>query len=110
MFLDFISYSNGPLAEDLLPQIDGGKCPVLIAWGEKDPWEPINDARRLYGSQPCVEEFITLPNVGCDEPQRGGGACPVVQPLMLSGRSVADRAQIVCSVPPAGTVRWCACD
>lgn len=35
VFLDFISYSSGPLAEDLLPQLERAKCPVLIAWGEK---------------------------------------------------------------------------
>ena len=31
MFLDFISYSTGPLPEDQLPQL---KCPVRIIWGE----------------------------------------------------------------------------
>lgn len=64
VFLDFISYSGGPLPEDLLPQLSRERCPVLIAWGEKDPWEPMNEGRKLYGSQPCVEEFVVLPNVG----------------------------------------------
>lgn len=64
VFLDFISYSGGPLPEDLLPLLDREKCPVLIAWGEKDPWEPMNEGRKLYGGQPCVEDFIVLKNVG----------------------------------------------
>ena len=35
VFLDFISYSGGPLPEELLPQVT---APVFIGWGEKDPW------------------------------------------------------------------------
>jgi len=35
VFLDFISYSGGPLPEDLLPQCN---VPVRILWGQNDPW------------------------------------------------------------------------
>jgi len=35
VFLDFISYSGGPLPEELLPQVN---VPVYIGWGEEDPW------------------------------------------------------------------------
>ena len=34
MFLDFISYSGGPLPEDLLRD---APCPVSILWGESFP-------------------------------------------------------------------------
>ncbi|KAH7861848.1 hypothetical protein Vadar_031699 [Vaccinium darrowii] len=51
---------GGPLPEELLPQV---KCPVLIAWGDKDPWEPI-ELGRAYGKFDSVEDFIVLPNVG----------------------------------------------
>ncbi|XP_058223263.1 uncharacterized protein LOC131332970 isoform X2 [Rhododendron vialii] len=60
VFLEFICYSGGPLPEELLPQV---KCPVLIAWGDKDPWEPI-ELGRAYGKFDSVEDFIALPNVG----------------------------------------------
>lgn len=60
VFLDFISYSGGPLPEDLLPQVT---APVFIGWGEKDPWEPI-ELGRAYGDFPCVREFRVLPNLG----------------------------------------------
>ena len=82
VFLDFISYSGGPLPEDLLPQLSREKCPVLIAWGEKDPWEPMNEGRRLYGGQPCVEDFIVLKGVGCGAPTHTGTAwaCQVTLP------------------------------
>eukprot|EP00249_Psilotum_nudum_P006458 c19785_g1_i1 orf=288-1397(-) len=60
VFLDFISYSGGPLAEEMLPEV---KCPVLIIWGEKDPWEPL-ELGRVYGDYTTVEDFVVLPNVG----------------------------------------------
>ncbi|CAM6104500.1 unnamed protein product [Calypogeia fissa] len=60
VFLDFICYSGGPLPEELLPQV---KCPVLIGWGDKDPWEKV-ELGRAYGNFSTVEDFIVLPNVG----------------------------------------------
>lgn len=59
MFLDFISYSDGPLPDDLLAACTK---PVSILWGEKDPWEPIADGRK-FQRHSCVEEFIDLPGV-----------------------------------------------
>jgi len=46
----------------------------LIAWGDKDPWEPIDNGRN-YESFDSVEDFIVLPNVG---------HCPQVLSLSLS--------------------------
>lgn len=63
VFLDFISYSGGPLPEDLLARLDGDKTPVWIAWGEVDPWEPIAQGR-AYADFESVRRFIPLPGVG----------------------------------------------
>lgn len=60
VFLAFISYSQGPIPEDLLPQLT---CPTLLLWGQADPWEPVELAR-AYGNYPAVEDFIELPGVG----------------------------------------------
>jgi len=60
VFLAFVRYSSGPLVEDLLPQVS---CPVLILWGEADPWEPI-ELGRQYGQFASVEDFIPLPGLG----------------------------------------------
>jgi len=68
VFLDFISYSGGPLPEELLAQ-----CirPVRMIWGERDPWEPISLGRELAKNAPnCVDEFVPL---------EGGGHCPMDQ-------------------------------
>ncbi|MBJ7899720.1 MAG: alpha/beta fold hydrolase [Cyanobacteria bacterium RI_101] len=77
VFLAFTRYSQGPLPEDLLPQIT---CPTLFLWGEKDPWEPLALGRRL-AEYPCVEDFIVLPNVGhCPQDE----APEQVNPLLLN--------------------------
>lgn len=39
------------------------QCPVLIAWGDKDPWEPL-ELGRAYQNFDSVEDFVVLPNVG----------------------------------------------
>ncbi|MEN9203139.1 MAG: alpha/beta fold hydrolase [Thermostichus sp. DG_1_6_bins_120] len=76
VFLAFVRYSQGPLAEDLLPQLT---CPVLILWGEADPWEPIALGRAL-AEFPCVVGFIPLAGVGhCPQDE----APELVNPLLL---------------------------
>lgn len=77
VFLEFVCYSDGPLPEELLPQV---KCPVSIAWGDKDPWEPI-ELGRAYGNFETVEDFVVLPNVGhCPQDE----APHLVNPLVES--------------------------
>lgn len=61
VFLAFTRYSQGPLPEELLAQLT---CPTLILWGEADPWEPIEDGRRLMADYECVEDFISLEQAG----------------------------------------------
>ena len=60
VFLAFVGYSQGPLPEDLIPQLT---CPALMLWGADDPWEPINLGREL-SRFPAVEDFIALDGVG----------------------------------------------
>ncbi len=75
VFLAFIRYSQGPIPEDLLPQL---QCPALILWGAEDPWEPIEQAR-AYGDYPAVEEFIELEGIGhCPQDE----APEVVNPIL----------------------------
>lgn len=60
VFLAFIQYAHGPLPEELLPQVN---CPVLILWGDVDPWEPIDQARE-WAKFAAVDDFIPLKGVG----------------------------------------------
>jgi pimeloyl-ACP methyl ester carboxylesterase len=75
VFLAFVRYSQGPLAEDLLPEVT---CPVLIVWGSDDPWEPVALGREL-SEFPAVEDFIVLEGVGhCPQDE----APELVNPLL----------------------------
>lgn len=75
VFLAFIRYSQGPIPEDLLPQLT---CPTLILWGSQDPWEPVEQAR-AYGDYPAVESFIELEGLGhCPQDE----APEVVNPIL----------------------------
>lgn len=60
VFLDFISYSSGPLPEK---QLQHCPVPVSILWGESDPWEKI-EWGKSFETYECVEEFVALPGVG----------------------------------------------
>lgn len=62
VFLDFISYSGGPLPEELLAEVS---CPVSILWGECDPWEPLSLAEEAFKDKfPSVVSFETIPKSG----------------------------------------------
>ncbi len=76
VFLAFTGYSQGPLPEDLLPQL---QCPALFLWGSADPWEPI-DLGRALANYPAVADFIALEGVGhCPQDE----APQQVNPLLL---------------------------
>ena len=61
VFLDFVSYSGGPLPEQLIPEMP---VPVELLWGEEDPWEPIKMGREEFGQFNTVRNFVPLPKVG----------------------------------------------
>jgi pimeloyl-ACP methyl ester carboxylesterase len=76
VFLAFIRYSSGPIAEDLLPQV---ACPVYILWGEADPWEPVALGRE-FASFSTVKAFVTLPGVGhCPQDEAPEQVNPLLQ-------------------------------
>jgi pimeloyl-ACP methyl ester carboxylesterase len=84
VFLAFTAYSQGPLPEDLLPQIH---CPTLILWGKNDPWEPFELGQEL-ANYPAVERFIPLVNLGhCPQDE----APEVVNPIL--GDWILEKAQ-----------------
>ena len=75
LFRSFTRYSQGPLAEDLLPRLC---CPTIFLWGTADPWEPWELGREL-AKFPAVEAFIPLEGVGhCPQDE----APDLVNPLL----------------------------
>ena len=63
VFLDFLSYSSGPLPEDLLRQLSGSNIPIQLIWAANDPWEDINLGKEWIDIE-AVESFIELQNAG----------------------------------------------
>jgi pimeloyl-ACP methyl ester carboxylesterase len=69
VFASILSAPPGPRPSDLLPQV---KVPLLILWGEDDPWTPIQ-ASTIYQtaaqSQPI--QIVPLPRTGhCPHDER----------------------------------------
>ncbi|KAK4777791.1 hypothetical protein SAY87_017978 [Trapa incisa] len=86
VFLEFICYSGGPLPEELLPQV---KCPILIAWGDRDPWEPI-ELGREFKNFSSVEDFVVLPNVGhCPQDEAPQLVNPLVEAFVARHDSLS---------------------
>lgn len=76
VFIAFTGYSQGPLPEDLLPNLP---CPTLILWGEKDPWEPIALGRK-FADYPQVKEFVALEGLGhCPQDEAPEVVNPILQ-------------------------------
>jgi pimeloyl-ACP methyl ester carboxylesterase len=87
VFLAFIRYSSGPLAEDLLPQV---ACPVYILWGEADPWEPVAFGRE-FASFSTVKAFVALPGVGhCPQDEAPEQVNPILQNWITQKVSVLE--------------------
>ncbi len=76
VFLAFTAYSQGPLPEDLLPQLS---CPAIVLWGTEDPWEPIALGRE-FKAYPAVEQFIELEGLGhCPQDEAPDVVNPILQ-------------------------------
>ena len=63
-FRGFINLFNDYLAPDLLKKLN---TPVYLIWGEKDPWEPLDEAEKWYQSFECIKSLDVI---------KGAGHCP----------------------------------
>ncbi|MBD2433372.1 MULTISPECIES: alpha/beta fold hydrolase [Fischerella] len=87
VFLAFTSYSQGPLPEDLLPQLS---CPAIILWGTADRWEPIELGRELT-KFPQVQKFIPLEGVGhCPQDEAPELVNPILQDWIWERTRIQD--------------------
>lgn len=70
VFAAILTAPPGPRPEDLLPNITQ---PLLVLWGEADPWTPITGATlyRELAAQSDQVEFIPIPDTGhCPHDER----------------------------------------
>ena len=76
----------GPRPEEMLDKIS---CPVLVAWGEQDPWTPLNGSVGKFFQRQVAERdnlnLVTLPKTG-NVPAFNSGLyrhAPPLQSLLL---------------------------
>ena len=60
-FRGFINLFDDHLAPDLLETLEQ---PVHLIWGERDPWEPVAEARAWADRFRCIQSLTVLPKVG----------------------------------------------
>ncbi len=60
-FHGFINLFDDHLAPQLMKNLN---VPVDLIWGEKDPWEPLDEARNWSKSLSCIRSFEVVSNVG----------------------------------------------
>ncbi|WP_414413183.1 alpha/beta fold hydrolase [Synechococcus sp. R8-2] len=79
VFASILTAPPGPTPEALLPQV---RCPLLVLWGEGDPWTPIQRGRGFQNHVKGIDyQFLPIPNTGhCPHDERP----EVVNPLILS--------------------------
>lgn len=75
-FRGFINLFDDRIAPEFLSKLT---TPVTMIWGQRDPWEPIEEARRWL-RYPCIEKLHELPGLGhCPHDE----APDQVNPLLL---------------------------
>ncbi|NJL82186.1 MAG: alpha/beta fold hydrolase [Chloroflexaceae bacterium] len=84
VFAAILSAPPGPKPEELLPQL---QHPLLVLWGEADPWTPISGAKiyqQLAASTDSKAEFYPIP---------GAGHCPHDENPQTVNRLIVDWLQ-----------------
>ena len=68
VFASILTAPPGPRPEDLLPRITQ---PLLVLWGEADPWTPIAGAKAYQTLGSDRVKFVPIPNTGhCPHDER----------------------------------------
>ena len=77
VFASVLTAAAGPSPTELLPQV---KVPLLVLWGEADPWTPIAGAalyQEFAKSHPLT--FISIPNTGhCPHDENPDAVNPLI--------------------------------
>ncbi len=75
-FRGFINIFDDHLAPDILKHLE---IPVYLIWGEKDPWEPIKEARRWSREYKCIQSLDIILNAGhCPHDERPDKVNPII--------------------------------
>ena len=60
-FRGFINLFDDYLAPDLLKNLN---IPTYLIWGEKDPWEPVAEAKKWFETFECIKSLDIISDAG----------------------------------------------
>ena len=79
-FRGFINLFNDHLAPDLLKNL---KIPVFLIWGEKDPWEPVKEAKKWFETFECVKSLEIISGAGhCPQDEMPEKVNPILEKII----------------------------
>ena len=79
-FRGFINLFDDYLAPDLLRQLN---IPVHLIWGDKDPWEPVKEAKEWYKNYDCIKSLNIIPDAGhCPHDEMPEKVNPVLKKII----------------------------
>ena len=79
-FRGFINLFDDHLAPDLLKDL---KIPVFLIWGEKDPWEPLTDAKKWFETFECIQSLEIIPDAGhCPHDEMPTKVNPILEKII----------------------------
>ena len=79
-FRGFINLFDDYLAPDLLKNF---KNPVHLIWGEKDPWEPVNEAQKWFKTFDCIKSLEIIENAGhCPHDEMPEKVNPILEKII----------------------------
>ena len=79
-FRGFINLFDDHLAPDLLDDLE---IPVFLIWGEKDPWEPLREAKKWLTTFECVQSLEIISNAGhCPHDEMPEKVNPIIKKII----------------------------
>ena len=79
-FRGFINLFDDYLAPDLLANIQN---PVYLICGEKDPWEPIKEAKKWFDTFECIKSLDIIPDAGhCPHDEMPEKVNPILEKII----------------------------
>jgi len=79
-FRGFINLFDDYLAPDLLRDLN---YPVHLICGEKDPWEPIKEAKKWFENYKCVKSLEIIPDAGhCPHDEMPEKVNPILEKII----------------------------
>ena len=97
-FRGFINLFNDHLAPELLAKLS---VPVRMIWGEEDPWEDVNEARRWAATYACIRDLEVLSGLGhCPHDEAPQRVNPILRRWLRLPDGIPNSADDISCIDP----------